>query len=236
MSDRLLCIIPARSGSKRIPRKNVLPICGKPLVIYSVEAAVASGLFHTVIVSTDDLEIENAVKTQARLHRRSADLSGDEIRLPAVCIAVLKSLHEHGEDFDAFSLLQPTCPLRTVDDLHNSIGLLKEEVDFVVSVTEYDDPIFWAMKENRSGYLKLYFGKKYLRPRQHLPEVFRHNGSIIWARTKAFMMQRELLGCPNTVAYKMPLERSLEADHPHQFLLIKQILEGKNNEPFPDWT
>ena len=131
-----------------------------------------------------------------------------------------------GKHYNVFCLLQPACPLRTIEDLIKSYELLTPEVNYVISVSEFDDPPFWALYEDSNGYLQLYFGNKFLKPRQELPHISRHNGSIIWARSEVFLTEGEFLGSSKSVSYKMPLERSLEADYPYQLQFIQQILEG----------
>jgi CMP-N-acetylneuraminic acid synthetase len=224
-----LCIIPARGGSKRIRRKNLVRIAGKPLVNYSVDLALASGLFNEVIVSSEDKEIQSVISRGARIYDRPQNLAMDNVRLTEVCRNLLNELQKGGERFDVFCLLQPAAPLRTLDDLKKSYELLTPGVNYVVSVSEFDDPPFWALHEDEKGYLRLYFGDKYLKPRQQLPQIYRHNGSIVWARTEVFQKEGEYLGCEKTVGFKMPLERSLEADYPHQLQLIQTIIERESN-------
>lgn len=223
-----LCIIPARGGSKRIPRKNIMHIAGKPLVNHSVDVALKSGLFDDVVVSTEDKEIQRIVSPCASIHKRSEAFAGDHIRLTEVCKNLLDELKQNGKHYDVFCLLQPACPLRTIEDLIKSYELLTSEVNYVISVSEFDDPPFWALYEDPNGCLQLCFGNKYLKPRQELPKIYRHNGSIVWARSKLFLKEGEFLGNSKSISYKMPLERSLEADYPYQLQFIEQLLEEKS--------
>src|SRR5512143_1903587 len=114
---KALCVIPARRGSKRLPLKNILPLAGKPMLAYSVEAALQSGLFDRVWVSTEDDEIGTiAASFGATLHQRPVELAGDLVSATDVCIDVYETRRAAGESYDAVVCLQPSSPLRNVED------------------------------------------------------------------------------------------------------------------------
>ena len=114
-----VAIITARGGSKRIPRKNIKEFCGRPIIEYSIEAALRSGLFEEVMVSTEDPEIaEVAVKAGAKVpFMRSAQSAGDYASTDDVLTEVLEAYREQGREFDAFCCLYPTAPFVTADKL-----------------------------------------------------------------------------------------------------------------------
>src|SRR5690349_14669727 len=133
---RALCILPARGGSKRIPRKNLLPLAGKPLLAYSAEAALKSGMFADVAVSSDEDEIlELARSLGATPDRRPDELSGDTVRFVQV---VEEYLGRPGmvEKYDTVAGVLPTCPFRTVDDVRNAMQLFSQQAGevFLISV------------------------------------------------------------------------------------------------------
>lgn len=210
-----LCIIPARGGSKRFPRKNIAILNGKPLIVHSIDVAILSEVFDKVIVSTDDKEIAQiAVNAGAALHMRDPQLASDTVRLPAVCAGLLKDLASQQEIYHVFCLLQPTCPLRTKEDLTESLVLMsKHNANYVMSVCEYEDPPFWAMDTDDNGYLKFFWGEHFITSRDNLPTLYRHNGSIIWAKTEIFLKEKEFMSGSKIIPYIMPFERSIDIDH-----------------------
>lgn len=222
-----LCIIPARGGSKRFPKKNIALLNGKPLLNYSIEVASASKLFESVIVSTEDPDIKAvASEAGAVVHERVPELASDSVRIPEVCLDVIKYCEAQGERYDVFCLLQPTCPLRTVHDLTDSYWqFCDRDANYSISVCEYDDPPFWAMCEDKEGYLKFFWGEKYITVRQNLPRVFRHNGSIIWAKTEVFCREKEFMRGSRAIPYFMPVERSIDIDYPVNLRLAECVLK-----------
>jgi CMP-N-acetylneuraminic acid synthetase len=130
-----LAVIPARGGSKRLPRKNVLPIGGRPLVRWTLDAAVASGVFSTVILSSDDDEIL-AVGADVQgvvCEKRPCELAGDAVKVIDL-IKDIAARRGYDEVYDTISLLLPTCPFRTAEDIRGAFALLKPEIYGVVSI------------------------------------------------------------------------------------------------------
>ena len=221
-----ICIIPARGGSRRFPRKNVALLGGRPLLTYSVDVALKSGLFERVLVSTEDAEIaEIALDSGAEVDARPTEMASESARLTHVCLDLLDRLQARGAKYDTLCLLQPTCPLRTVEDLTESHRLLDAgRANFVLSVTEYEEPPFWCLYQDGDGHLKVLWGDSFLTTRGSLPEVCKHNGSIVWARTEAFVREKEFLGGSRSVAYHMPRERSVDIDHPLDLKLAEILI------------
>lgn len=138
-----LAIIPARGGSKRIPRKNIKDFLGKPIIAYSIEAALKSGLFDEVMVSTDDLEIASiARKYGAKVpFMRSARTSGDFATTADVLLEVLSRYREMGKDYDSICCIYSTAPFVTPERLIECSGLLSDEIDAAATVVEFSYPI-----------------------------------------------------------------------------------------------
>lgn len=189
MADRMLCAIPARGGSKRLPRKNLRELAGVPLIAHSIEAARRSELFDRVYVCTEDQEIAEI----ARVHGASVplmmpqELCGDLIASHVPCQYLAQHLACEGVSIDTLVCLQPTSPLRSVHDLTAAVKKFQEsDLDFLVSVTPVDPHDFhWAVVPNGGECWRMFFGTEYLKERPLLPPVFRPNGSIKIGRLSA---------------------------------------------------
>ena len=138
-----LCIIPARGGSKRIPRKNIKPFMDKPIMAYSIEAAKTSGLFDEIMVSTDDVEfVEVAQKYGASVpFLRSESTSNDFAGTEEVMLEVLDDYKKLGKEFDNFCCLYSTAPFVTADRLKEAYELLGDDVDAAFTVVQYSYPV-----------------------------------------------------------------------------------------------
>lgn len=138
-----LAIIPARGGSKRIPRKNIKPFLGKPIIAYSIEAAINSGLFDEVMVSTDDEEIAKIARqygAEVPFMRREAT-ANDFATTADVIIEVIEYYKNRGKEFENICCIYSTAPFITSERLHESFELLKEGTDAVATIVEYSFPI-----------------------------------------------------------------------------------------------
>lgn len=182
MPERMLCAIPARGGSKRLPRKNIRKLAGKPMIAHTIEIARQSRLFDTVYVCTDDREIADvAISYGAAVpFLMPPDLCGDLVASHAPCQRLAAHLAEKSAAIDTLVCLQPTSPLRTVDDLQSAvIEFQTNSFDFVVSVTPVDPHYFhWVVAPRGEEFWGMYFGSQFLKERPLLPPVFRPNGSI----------------------------------------------------------
>ena len=212
MSARL-CVIPARGGSKRFPRKNLARFDRRPLVARAVDVAAASRVFQRIVVSTEDAEIARvARRAGAEIHRRDPRLATDGARVVEVCRAVLDDLGTPAA-YEAFCVLLPTSPLRTVIHVRESLRLLeRRKADVVMSIVAYPHVPWWALRE-RKGYVRLAFGATVLKRRDRLPRLYRHNGVVLWARTEPFLRRREFYGA-RVVPYHMTPEVSVDVDGP----------------------
>lgn len=185
----MMCAIPARGGSKRLSRKNVRDLAGKPLIAYSIEAARDSGLFGEVYVCTDDAQIaEVAVRYGALVPRlMPEDLCGDLVASHVPCQFMASEISKAGHSFESLLCLQPSSPLRSPEDIRGAVNLHQQGTfDFVVSVTPIDPHYFhWAVVPTGETYWKMFFGTEYLKERPLLPVVCRPNGSIKIAKLSA---------------------------------------------------
>lgn len=185
---RVLGIIPARGGSKGVPRKNIKLLCGKPLLAYTAEAALAAKRLTKVILSSEDTEIA-AVGRELGLEvlfMRPGRLAADDTPTFPVVVHALKEMEKLGEEFDAICLLQPTNPLRRSEDIDACIELLEHSgADSVVSVLpvpiEYNP--HWVYFESGTGELRLATGEDQpIARRQDLPKAYHRDGSVYVTR------------------------------------------------------
>jgi len=189
-----LCIIPARGGSKRIPRKNIKPFMGKPIIAYSIEAALKSGLFNEVMVSTDDEEIAQIAKQYgARVpFYRSAETANDYAGTADVIFEVLKEYKERGKEFDNFCCLYSTAPFVTSERLKEACNLLSEGVDASFTLVQYSYPIQRSLKKNAEGYVEMNF-PQYLGSRsQDLEPIYHDAGQFYFVKTNVFYEEKTL--------------------------------------------
>lgn len=223
-----LCVIPARGGSRRLPRKNVLELAGRPMLGWMVEAAVRSGIFTEVVVSTEDHEIAGiAAGLGAAVHQRPLGLADDLASSTDVCLDVADAI---AGDHEALVCLQPTSPLTEADDVRAAWTTFEaERASFLVSVTPIDPHYFhWAV-ENRAGTWRPYFGDEYMRDRLELPAVFRPNGAIKIARVGELRARGNFFGQPLAV-HSMPEERSVHVAHEIDAQLAGLLLANRHQE------
>jgi len=212
---RILGLIPARGGSKRLPRKNVLPLAGRPLIAWTITAALEAHTIERVIVSTDDAEIaDTAHHHDAEVLERPAALASDTATTQEVLLHALRVLGEAGEHYDYVVVLQPTSPLRRAGDIDGAIHLLLErQADAVVSVCETDHPPEWSNTLPPDLSMAGFFrpGVRDTRS-QDLPRSFRLNGAIYVYNCKRLLRENNLDMDDSCYAYVMPRERSIDID------------------------
>jgi CMP-N,N'-diacetyllegionaminic acid synthase len=221
-----LCVIPARAGSKRLPRKNVLPLGGKPMLGWSIEAALRSGIFDQVYVSTENEDIAELARGfgAAVPALRPLDLAGDTVTNVAVSLHLHDLLRERGLRYDAIVCLQPSSPLRTAADISQSWkSFVDEKRSFLVSVTPIDPHYFhWALSEN-DGDWKMFFGDRFMTVRQELPAVQRPNGAIKIAEVEALRAANNFFG-DNLGVHVMPENASIHVATDFDLWLCESIL------------
>lgn len=188
MSTNHLAIITARGGSKRIPRKNIKSFCGKPILCYSIEAALSSGAFDEVMVSTDDEEIAQIAKTAGAKvpFFRSPESSGDHATTDDVIMEVLKAYQQMGRNFDAFCCIYPTAPFLSKERLRSAMELLKE-ADSVIPVVPFSYPPQRGLVINDMGFVERQFPEYATARSQDLPKIYHDCGQFYACRTDAFL-------------------------------------------------
>lgn len=223
--ERLTAIIPARGGSKAIPRKNMLRIGGETIVVRSIRLARESGWVDRILVTTDDPEIYELARRHdaAPPSLRPAHLATD---LATTIDAVNHLINDASIEDGYVLLLQPTSPLRTNADLESLCKMFEANPDAqaIVSVVRHDSPHPNKIMVIDSGYLKSYLGTNPSVPRQSLPVVYSINGAFYIVPVRVLVEQQTFLpDC--TLPFEMPAERSVNLDGPIDLLLMEALLK-----------
>ena len=216
MSDtpRALCIIPARGGSKRIPRKNIRPFRGLPMLGWSVRAALGSGAFDTVMVSTDDAEIAEVARGAGAEvpFLRSEAASDDHATTSDVLVEVLARYDERGESFGLACCLYPTAPFVEAKDLADGRARLSDSrYDVLMPVAAFSYPIWRSLARDGDGRIRLNFPENLNARSQDLPTAYHDAGQWYWFRTGAFLRDRVLMG-DNTGSVVLPAAKVQDID------------------------
>lgn len=222
----ILAIIPARGGSKGLPRKNIYFVKGKPLIAYSIEAALGSKFITKIIVSSDDDEILKVSKEfGATPLKRPKKLAQDTSTSEEVIQNVINSLIKQNEEFDILVLLQPTSPLRDASDIDNAIELmLKNNASAVISVTNIGVKPFKTYYLNKKGFLQgVHNNKSPNMRRQDLPDAYLANGAIYAVYTNLFLQYNSLLP-KKTIPYIMDILKSYDIDDLEDINQIETLL------------
>lgn len=214
-----LAIIPARGGSKRIPRKNIKYFCGKPMIAWSIEAARLSGCFDRIIISTDDTEIAEVARDHGAEvpFIRPAELSDDHTgTIPVIAHAIDWMNHNAGA-VDFACCLYATAPFVEPEDLRRGFGQLRQSgADYAFSVTSYGFPIQRAMRIGADQRVEMfqpeYFGSR----SQDLEESFHDAGQFYWGLANAWLAHRPIF-TPNSVAVILPRDRVQDIDTPEDW-------------------
>lgn len=224
---RNLAIIPARSGSRGLPDKNVRELRGKPLLAYSIQAARDSGLFARVAVSTDSARYAQvAEKWGASVpFLRPAQLADDRASSWDVVIDVVNRLQALGESFDTIALLQPTSPARTAADIAAGYRLLEERAaDSIIAVCRVEhSPASYNVLPADHCLANFLPAEPPTTRRQDLPELYRVNGALYLVRTAHLLAGGELYG-PRGYALIMPTSRSIDIDDELDFAVAEALL------------
>ena len=220
-------IIPARGGSKRLPNKNILPLAGKPLICYTVEASLQTNRIQKTIVTTDSSQIINIIKDyDIDIIKRPDYLATDTATTNDVILHVLSTLQNQP---DFIILLQPTSPLRNARHINEAIDLLlSRNADAVISVCEMDHSPLWAntLPENLSMVNFLHDEIKNKRS-QDLPTYYRINGAIYIVNTNRFIRERTIFLEENIFAYIMSIGDSIDIDNMYDMKIAEIIMKDK---------
>ena len=224
----LLALIPARGGSKGVPRKNIKLLAGKPLIGWTIRAAKMAKYIDRIVVSTDDEEIASVAKELGAEvpFMRPAKLASDQ----APGIAPVLHAIKHLSKFDWLLLLQPTSPLRTHYDIEAIWEFCQSRgADSAVSVTEVQDHPYWVYKKTKLGCIEpLVPTQPNIKRRQDLPDAFKLNGAMYLAKVTWLLEYGSLIG-PETLGFVMPFDRSVDLDTPADWCRAEYLIERNDD-------
>ncbi len=225
-NKRILAIIPARSGSKGLRHKNIKLLNDKPLIAYTIEAAIESDIFTDIVVSTDSEEYASISKRYGASipFLRPDELASDIASSADMIVYTIQRLKELGKVYDYFMLLQPTSPLRKASDIKNAVDLLTEnKLDSVVSVCEAEHSLSIYNTLGDTLSLEGFINKNSATRRQDDKKYYRINGSIYISNVEKYLSQRDFFG-KNSKAYIMSRESSIDIDTELDFKIAEYIM------------
>ncbi len=221
-----LAIIPARGGSKRLPRKNILELAGKPLIAWSIEAGLQSKHIDKVIVSSDDDEILSIAKDfGSETIKRPDALASDT----ATSFDAIKHTIDNSKKYDYIILLQPTSPLRDEKHIDEAIELLEtKQADALVSVCEMDHSLLWSNTLPADGSMNDFLRDEVKSKRsQDLETYYRLNGAIYIAKTDRLLKEESFFLKDNIFAYRMDRKSSVDIDEEIDFRIAEYFMKDK---------
>lgn len=225
-----LAVIPARSGSKGLRDKNIKLLNGKPLMAYSIEAAIASGMFETVHVSTDSEGYADIARKYGAdvPFRRSAEMSSDTASSWGAVLEVLENYKQRGNLFDTVTLLQPTSPLRIPEDIVSAYEVMRRKrARAVASVCEVEHPPQWCNTLPEDGCMDGFICPEVMEVRQSLDKYYQLNGAIYTISVPTLLERGTIVYGAECYAYVMPRIRSIDIDEPVDFLIAEAILRNR---------
>ena len=228
--DAVLGLIPARGGSKGLPGKNVRELAGKPLIAWTVDAAIESGVLDAVVVTTDDAAIADAATAAGAEvpFVRPPELASDDALMIHVVLDAIERLEQAGRSFRYVMLLQPTSPLRIAEDIRGAVARLREtDGRAVVSVCPAEHSPLLANTLPDDGAMASFLRREVSTAnRQELPTYYRLNGALYLAEVDFLREQRTFIA-DGTYAYVMPVERSVDVDTAFDLLVAEAVLRSR---------
>ncbi len=223
-----LAVIPARGGSKRIPRKNIKPFCGKPMIAWSIEAAQQSGCFDRIIVSTDDVEIAEVARQHGAAvpFMRPAELSDDHTGTIPVIRHAVERINAQGRAVEQVCCLYATAPFVRVEDIQRGLKILDVTgSDYAFSVTSYPFPIQRAIRITEQGRVEMFNPEHFNTRSQDLEEAYHDAGQFYWGRASAWLQDRMIFS-PDSVPVLLPHHRVQDIDTPEDWLRAEWMFKA----------
>jgi N-acylneuraminate cytidylyltransferase len=230
-NQRVIAVIPARGGSKSVPKKNIKPLGGKPLICWSIEVAKATAAVDRVIVSTDSGEITQVAKLAgAEVYPRPPHLATDEALVIDTLRYLINSLNVEKESAAVMVLLEPTCPFRSAEDVQGCLEMLVGGLDSVATFKEAELNPHRAWRIERGAPQVFIPGAIPWLPRQQLPKAYQLNGAVYAFRVEHLSESSNSLLFGRTGALIMPPERSVDIDNEIDFMVAEELLKrrGRN--------
>jgi CMP-N-acetylneuraminic acid synthetase len=232
MTKKVLAIIPARGGSKLLPRKNLKQLGGKPLIVWTIEAALKSRYITKIVVSTDDDEISNlSKKSGVSVIKRPKNLASDTSTSESVILHTLDFLNSDDLVFDIVILLQPTSPFRSTLDIDNAYEMMiNSRAKSLISVNQTDNKFLKSFIKTPLGYLEgVSKGKYAFMRRQDLPVIFLSNGAIYIIYVNDFLKTKSLF-TDKTIEFIMNKEHSIDIDSHDDIATAELMLNNSRNK------
>ena len=226
--QNLVAVIPARGGSQRVPRKNVLPFFGHPMLAYTIAAARTCGLFSRILVSTDNAEIAEVAKAYgAEVLARPPELASGRANVSDVTVNVVETLMAKGALIDSVSVLLPNCPLRRAHDIIDHYKeFVERDRESQISVVYYRGVYpQWAMHTDQAGRSAFIFGKSVLVPSEDFGRITCPTGAVWWAKPNALSRDRSFYG-QNYGLMHIDENRGFDIDTPEDLDLADIIVRG----------
>ncbi|MDY2642084.1 MAG: acylneuraminate cytidylyltransferase family protein [Mediterranea sp.] len=222
-----LFVITARGGSKGLPGKNIKDLCGKPLIAYSIDIARAFTDDENICVSTDSEEIKQVVENYGLKvpFLRPDYLATDTATSNDVLVHAVHFFKEKGCEYRRLCLLQPTSPLRTVEDVQGALDLYRDDIDIVTGMVKSHAPSI-LNEETEDGFMVSVFNKNGL-GRQYVREMYETNGAVYVMNIKS-LLEKGMTGFSRKVKYVMSKEHSVDIDDIIDFMLVETIMKNHN--------
>ena len=226
-----LAIIPARSGSKGLKDKNIKLLNGKPLIAYTIEAAIKSKMFDEVMVSTDSEEYADIAKKYGANvpFMRNSELSNDTASSWDVVRDVFDKYKKDGKEFDTVALLQPTSPLRTGKDIIEGYKVLKDKsANMIVSVCEVEHSPLWMNTPSKNNSMENFINSNIVGlPRQELEKYYRINGAIYIIKTE-YLLKTNNIYKDKSFALIIDKKKSIDIDDELDFIIAEILIKSTN--------
>ena len=223
-----LAVIPARGGSKRIPRKNIKLFCGKPMIAWSIEAALQSECFDRIIVSTDDPEIANvALQYGAQVpFLRPPELSDDHTGTIPVISHAIEWFRAEGQQINQVCCLYATAPFVRPEDIHRGLQILNEKAcDYAFSVTSYAFPIQRAVRINSEGRVEMFNPEYFNNRSQDLEEAWHDAGQFYWGQADAWVSNK-MIFTPDSAPVLLARHRVQDIDTPEDWVRAEWMFKA----------
>lgn len=219
--DKPLCFIPACGGSKRLPRKNVALLGGKPLLAWTIEAAP----FDAIWVSSEDEEIlKTAQEWGGKPLSRPVELASDRVTVVQLCLHVIRDFAAKGQDYSALYVMLPTCPFRRTETIKRAWNtFLESEVDALLGVIPLEHLPQWA-KTKIDGWLRPLYPTEFESVHQALTPAYRHDGGHEIANISKFLEMEAFLG-PRTSTFPVSIEEAVDINEPLDLAWVEFLLQ-----------
>ena len=232
--EKVLGIVPARGGSRRLPRKNITIVAGKPLLLWAVEAGLGSMIVDKTVLSTDDDSVAD-VATEFGVNdimMRPKVLGDDDASMTSVIAHTLRSLENQGDHFGYLALLQPTSPLRTSRHIDSAFSLVEEkQVLGAVSVCSTEHPLEWMGKIGSDWVLDSFFNETEMEKQsQEFVPSYQINGAIYIVPVERFLKEETLFLSTGMVAYVMNRRDSVDIDDEYDLRMAEWLLSERQRE------